>query len=109
MLADVVPAADQKALMRKVLEDGAHAGDVLLSSSICSRAHQGWPAERYLDELAPWRTMLDLGSRRGPKRQSRHDGLARLERAPSLDLLTTSRGSRRPSRALGEYGCGPRW
>jgi alpha-L-rhamnosidase len=94
VLADVVPSADQQALMRKVLEDGTLTQATYYFKFYLFRAlNKAGLAERYLDELAPWRTMLDLGlttwaETPEPTRSDSHAWSAH----PSLDLLTTVAG-----------------
>ena len=94
VLADVVPAADQQALMRKVLEDSTLTQATYYFKFYLFRAlTKAGLAERYLDELAPWRTMLELGlttwaETPEPTRSDSHAWSAH----PSLDLLTTVAG-----------------
>ncbi len=94
VLADVVPAADQQTLMRKVLEDTTLTQATYYFKFYLFRAlTKAGLAERYLDELAPWRTMLDLGlttwaEKPEPTRSDSHAWSAH----PSLDLLTTVAG-----------------
>jgi len=94
VLADVVPAADQQALMRKVLEDSTLTQATYYFKFYLFRAlTKAGLAERYLDELAPWRTMLGLGlttwaETPEPTRSDSHAWSAH----PSLDLLTTVAG-----------------
>ncbi len=94
VLADVVPAAVQQTLMRKVLEDGTLTQATYYFKFYLFRAlTKAGLAERYLDQLAPWRTMLDLGlttwaEKPDPTRSDSHAWSAH----PSLDLLTTVAG-----------------
>jgi alpha-L-rhamnosidase len=94
VLADVVPEGEQSALMRKVLEDTTLTQATYYFKIYLFRAlGKAGLAERYLDELAPWRTMLDLGlttwaEKPEPTRSDSHAWSAH----PSLDLLATVAG-----------------
>ncbi len=94
VLADVVPEAGQPALMRAVLEDASLTQATYYFKFYLFRAlRKAGLAGRYLDELAPWRTMLALGlttwaEKPEPTRSDSHAWSAH----PSLDLLTTVAG-----------------
>lgn len=94
VLADVVAEGEQPALMRKVLEDASLTQATYYFKFYLFRAlGKAGLAERYLDELAPWRTMLELGlttwaEKPEPTRSDSHAWSAH----PSLDLLATVAG-----------------
>ncbi len=94
VLADVVPAAEQKALMQKTLDDESLTQATYYFKFYLFRAlAKADLAERYLDQLAPWHTMLGLGlttwaEKPEPTRSDSHAWSAH----PSLDLLTAVAG-----------------
>ncbi len=94
VLADLVPAAEQKTLMQKTLDDETLTQATYYFKFYLFRAlAKADLAERYLDQLAPWHTMLGLGlttwaEKPEPTRSDSHAWSAH----PSLDLLTTVAG-----------------
>ena len=94
VLADVMPPAGQRALMRKVLEDTTLTQATYYFKFYLMRAlRKAGLADRYLALLAPWKGMLDLGlttwaEKPEPTRSDSHAWSAH----PSLDLLTTVAG-----------------
>lgn len=96
VLADVVPASGQRALMQKVLDDASLTQTTYYFKFYLFRAlRKAGLADRYLDLLDPWKTMLDLGltawaEKPEPTRSDSHAWSAH----PSVDLLTTVAGIR---------------
>jgi alpha-L-rhamnosidase len=94
VLADVVPAAGRRALMTKVLDDPSLTQTTYYFKFYLFRALQKADmGDRYLDQLAPWRTMLDLGlttwaETPEPTRSDSHAWSAH----PTVDLLTIVAG-----------------
>lgn len=89
VLADVVPAAEQKALMQATLEDTTLTPATYYFKFYLFRAlAKAGLADRYLEQLGPWYTMLDLGlttwaEKPEPTRSDSHAWSAH----PTLDLL----------------------
>jgi hypothetical protein len=94
VLADVVPPASQKAVMQRVLDDQSLTQATYYFRFYLFRAlKKAGLADRYLDQLGPWRGMIDLGlttwaETPEPTRSDSHAWSAH----PSLDLLTTVAG-----------------
>ena len=94
VLADAVPAAGRRALMTKVLDDPSLTQTTYYFKFYLFRALQkAGMGDRYLDLLAPWRAMLDLGlttwaETPEPTRSDSHAWSAH----PSVDLLAIVAG-----------------
>ena len=101
ILTDAAPAAEQRALMERVLADtDAGAGVVLLQLRTCIEAlRKSGLGERYVEQLAPWRGMLALGLTSAPEKPepTRSDTHAWAAH-PNYGLLATVLGVR-PSSA----------
>ena len=62
VLSDAIPVDQQRAVMLKVLDDPALTQTTYYFKFYLFRAiEKAGLADRYLDQLAPWRAMLDLG------------------------------------------------
>jgi len=94
VLAGAVPATGRRALMTKVLDDASLTQATYYFKFYLFRALQkAEMGDRYLDLLAPWRAMLDLGlttwaETPDPTRSDSHAWSAH----PSVDLLTIVAG-----------------
>jgi len=94
VLADAVPAAERRTLMTKVLDDASLTQTTYYFKFYLFRALQkAEMGDRYLDQLAPWRSMLDLGlttwaETPDPTRSDSHAWSAH----PTVDLLTIVAG-----------------
>ena len=93
---DLVPEEEQAAFMRRVLDDRTLTQATYYFRFYLFRAmtHAGLD-DAYLDQLAPWRQMLDLGlttwaEEPDPTRSDSHAWSAH----PNFDLLTTVAGIR---------------
>jgi hypothetical protein len=96
VLADVVPQEEQAAFMRRVLDDRTLTQATYYFRFYLFRAmtHAGL-GDAYLEQLAPWRQMLDLGlttwaEEPDPTRSDSHAWSAH----PNYDLLATVAGIR---------------
>jgi alpha-L-rhamnosidase len=89
VLADAVPPAGQKALMTRVLDDPSLTQATYYFKFYLFRAlEKAGLADRYLDQLGPWKAMLDLGlttwaEKPEPTRSDSHAWSAH----PTVDLL----------------------
>ena len=89
VLADAVPAAEQRALMTRVLDDASLTETTYYFKFYLFRAlEKAGLADRYLDQLGPWTHMLDLGlttwaEKPEPTRSDSHAWSAH----PTVDLL----------------------
>lgn len=94
VLADVVPQDSQRELMIRVLEDPSLTLATYYFRFYLFRAlGKAGLADRYLDQLGPWKTMLDLGlttwaEKPEPTRSDSHAWSAH----PTLDLLAIVAG-----------------
>jgi hypothetical protein len=94
VLADLVPAADQPALVRRILDEPSLTHATYYFQFYVFRALQkAGLGDEYLDRLQPWRHMLDLGlttwaEQPEPTRSDSHAWSAH----PNYDLLTTVAG-----------------
>jgi hypothetical protein len=94
VLTDAVPASEQKALMEKVLNDATLTQASFYFRFYLFRAmKKAGLAERYIEQLKPWQTMLDLGlttwaETPEPTRSDCHAWSAH----PNFDLLATVAG-----------------
>jgi hypothetical protein len=94
ILADAVPAAEQQALMERVLtETSLTQATYYFRFYIFKALKKAGLGDRYLDQLKPWRDMLDLGlttwaETPDPTRSDSHAWSAH----PNYDLLTTVAG-----------------
>lgn len=94
VLADAVPAASRRAVMEKVLGDPSLTQATYYFKFYLFRAmEKAGLADRYLDELGPWRHMLDLGlttwaETPDPTRSDSHAWSAH----PTVNLLTLVAG-----------------
>ncbi len=94
VLANVVPPVEQRALMTRVLEDTSLTQATYYFKFYLMRAlRKAGLADLYLEQLGPWKSMLDLGlttwaEKPEPTRSDSHAWSAH----PSLDLLTTVAG-----------------
>lgn len=96
VLADAVPAREQGALMARVLADSTLTRSTYYFSFYLLEAlRQAGLADRYIDELAPWREMLRLGLTSTPENPepTRSDSHAWAAH-PSYGLLATVLGVR---------------
>lgn len=94
VLADAVPPNTRRALMTKTLEDSSLTQTTYYFKFYLFRAlqHAGL-GDRYLDQLGPWKTMLELGlttwaEKPEPTRSDSHAWSAH----PTVDLLTIVAG-----------------
>lgn len=89
VLSDAVPAGDQRGVMTKVLDDASLTQTTYYFKFYLFRAvEKAGLADRYLDLLGPWKTMLDLGlttwaEKPEPTRSDSHAWSAH----PTVDLL----------------------
>jgi hypothetical protein len=94
ILTDAIPAAEQKAVMEKVLADASLRQATFYFRFYLFRAlRKAGLADRYIEQLKPWQTMLDLGlttwaETPEPTRSDCHAWSAH----PNLDLLSTVAG-----------------
>lgn len=94
ILADLVPPAEQPALMRRVLDDPSLTQATYYFQFYLFRAlKKAGLGDEYLPRLAPWRGMLDLGlttwaEKPEPTRSDSHAWSAH----PNYDLLSTVAG-----------------
>ncbi|HXE81611.1 MAG TPA: alpha-L-rhamnosidase C-terminal domain-containing protein [Vicinamibacterales bacterium] len=94
ILADVLPAPERAALMRRVLDDGSLTQATYYFRFYVFRAMKNAGlADEYLAQLGPWHEMLKLGlttwaERPEPTRSDSHAWSAH----PAYDLLTTVAG-----------------
>jgi alpha-L-rhamnosidase len=94
VLADLVPASEQQALMRRVISDRALTQTTYYFRFYLFRALQkAGLGDEYVAQLVPWREMLDLGlttwaETPEPTRSDSHAWSAH----PNYDLLTTVAG-----------------
>jgi hypothetical protein len=90
VLSDAIPAAQQRAVMTKVLDDPSLTQTTYYFKFYLFRAmEKAGLADRYLDLLEPWKTMLDLGlttwaEKPEPTRSDSHAWSAH----PTVHLLT---------------------
>src|SRR5512146_1119456 len=96
VLADAVPAGEQRALMERVLSDSTlvHA-TYYFSFYVLEALRKAGLADRYLEQLAPWREMLRLGLTSTPENPepTRSDSHAWAAH-PNYGLLATVLGVR---------------
>ena len=96
ILADAVPAAEQRALMERVLADSTLIPSSYYFSFYLMEALQKVGlGDRYVEQLAPWRTMLALGLTSAPEKPepTRSDSHA-WSAHPNYGLLATVLGVR---------------
>jgi alpha-L-rhamnosidase len=89
VLTDAIPPEDQRALMTRVLDDASLTQTTYYFKFYLFRAlEKAGLADRYLDQLGPWKGMLDLGlttwaEKPEPTRSDSHAWSAH----PTVDLL----------------------
>jgi alpha-L-rhamnosidase len=89
VLADAIPADQQRTVMLKVLDDGSLTQTTYYFKFYLFRAiDKAGLGDRYLDQLGPWKAMLDLGlttwaEKPEPTRSDSHAWSAH----PTMDLL----------------------
>ena len=94
VLSDAIPADQQRAVMTKVLDDPSLTQTTYYFKFYLFRAvEKAGLADRYLDQLAPWKAMLDLGlttwaEKPEPTRSDSHAWSAH----PTVNLLTMVAG-----------------
>jgi alpha-L-rhamnosidase len=94
VLSDAIPANQQRAVMTKVLDDPSLTQTTYYFKFYLFRAiEKAGLADRYLDLLGPWKSMLDLGlttwaEKPEPTRSDSHAWSAH----PTVDLLTIVAG-----------------
>jgi hypothetical protein len=94
VLSDAIPADQQRAVMTKVLDDPSLTQTTYYFKFYLFRAvEKAGLADRYLDLLGPWKSMLDLGlttwaEKPEPTRSDSHAWSAH----PTVDLLTLVAG-----------------
>jgi alpha-L-rhamnosidase len=94
VLADVVPMAEQQAFMRRVLQDGSLTkATYYFQFYLFEAMRKAGLGDEYLDQLGPWRTMIDLGlttwaEKPEPTRSDSHAWSAH----PNYHLLTLVAG-----------------
>jgi hypothetical protein len=96
VLTDAIAAADQAALMERVLSDATLTKSTYYFSYYQLEAlRKAGLGERYIDQLAPWRGMLDLGLTTVPEtpEPTRSDSHA-WSAHPNYGLLATVLGVR---------------
>ena len=96
ILTDAVPAAEQRALMERVLADSTLIpASYYFSFYTLEALHKVGLADRYIEQLAPWRTMLALGLTSAPEKPepTRSDSHAWAAH-PNYGLLATVLGVR---------------
>ena len=109
ILTDALPAAEQRALMERVLADSTL---VPASYYFVWYVHEAMRkvglADRYIAQLAPWRTMLALGLTSAPEKQepTRSDSHA-WSAHPNYGLLATVLGVRPASSGFRSVSIAP--
>ncbi len=96
VLADAVPESEQRPLMERVLRDGTLVqATYYFSFYVLEALRKAGLADRYVDQLAPWRQMLALGLTTTPEspEPTRSDSHA-WSAHPNYGLLATVLGVR---------------
>ncbi|CAN5143168.1 hypothetical protein BH09GEM1_BH09GEM1_19960 [soil metagenome] len=96
ILADAVPAAGQRALMERILADSTLIpASYYFSFYLLEALQKVGMGDRYIEQLAPWRTMLALGLTSAPEKPepTRSDSHA-WSAHPNYGLLATVLGVR---------------
>ena len=96
ILANAVPAAEQRALMERVLADSTLIpASYYFSFYLLEALEKVGLGDRYIEQLAPWRTMLALGLTSAPEKPepTRSDSHAWAAH-PNYGLLATVLGVR---------------
>ena len=96
ILADAVPAAEQRALMERVLADSTLVpASYYFRFYLLEALQKVGLGDRYIEQLAPWRTMLALGLTSAPEKPepTRSDSHA-WSAHPNYGLLATVLGVR---------------
>jgi hypothetical protein len=96
ILTDALPAADQRALIERVLTDSTLVpASYYFSWYVHEALRKVGLADRYIEQLAPWRTMLALGLTSAPEKPepTRSDSHA-WSAHPNYGLLATVLGVR---------------
>ena len=96
ILTDAVPVAEQRALMERVLADSTLIpASYYFSFYTLEALHKVGLGDRYIEQLAPWRTMLALGLTSAPEKPepTRSDSHAWAAH-PNYGLLATVLGVR---------------
>ena len=96
ILTDALPPAEQRALMERVLADsGLIPASYYFSWYVHEALRKVGLADRYIEQLAPWRTMLALGLTSAPEKPepTRSDSHA-WSAHPNYGLLATVLGVR---------------
>ncbi len=102
ILADAVPATEQRALMQRVLADTTLIpSSYYFSFYLLEALQKVGLGDRYIEQLAPWRTMLALGLTSAPEKPepTRSDSHA-WSAHPNYGLLATVLGVRPASRGF---------
>ena len=102
ILADAVPPAEQRALMQRVLADSTLVpASYYFSFYLLEALQKVGLGDRYVEQLAPWRTMLALGLTSAPEKPepTRSDSHA-WSAHPNYGLLATVLGVRPASRGF---------
>ena len=109
ILADAVPATEQRALMQRVLSDSTLVpASYYFSFYLLEALRKVGLGDRYIEQLAPWRSMLALGLTSAPEKPepTRSDSHA-WSAHPNYGLLATVLGVRPASPAFRTVNIAP--
>ena len=113
ILVDAVPAAEQRALMERVLDGSPRSSQstYYFSFYLLEALRKAGLADRYIEQLAPWRAMLAMGLTTTPEspEPTRSDSHA-WSAHPNYGLLATVLGVRpaTPGLPVGAHRAQPR-